>query len=240
MSSYQVTLIRKEEVAVKTYAFHWEKPEGFEYKAGQYVDWTLLNPTDKDEWSAKHSFTIASAPFEKELIFTTRMRDSAFKHDLDALRPGDKISMEGPNGDFVLHEDASIPAVFLTGGIGSTPVRSILLQAGHDQLKHQITVFYSNRTPQDAAFMDLFMSLSKLNPNFLIVPTVTEINKIGPDWKGEIGTINVTMLEKHLEDIKSPIYYLDGPPEMVKGMLQVISDAGIDFDKVRTEDFEGY
>lgn len=88
--------------------------------------------------------------------------------------------------------------------------------------------------------MDLFMSLSKLNPNFLIVPTVTEINKIGPDWKGEIGTINVTMLEKHLEDIKSPIYYLDGPPEMVKGMLQVISDAGIDFDKVRTEDFEGY
>lgn len=78
-------LIRREEVAEGTIAFHFEKPSGFAFKAGQSADVTLIDPPDTDAKGNTRTFSIASPPFEDELVFTTRMRDTAFKRSLKTV-----------------------------------------------------------------------------------------------------------------------------------------------------------
>src|SRR5580704_6423939 len=79
MADLKSKLIRREEVAEGTMAFHFEKPSGFTFKAGQSADVTLVDPPDTDAEGNTRTFSIASPPFENELVFTTRMRDTAFK-----------------------------------------------------------------------------------------------------------------------------------------------------------------
>jgi Na+-transporting NADH:ubiquinone oxidoreductase subunit NqrF len=100
------------------------------------ADFTLTNPPQTDAEGNTRSFSLACAPFEDDLIITTRMRDTAFKHSLKLIDLGTELDLEAPWGELTLHKDTSIPAVFLTGGIGITPVRSIVLQATHDKLAH--------------------------------------------------------------------------------------------------------
>lgn len=240
MPLYKVKLTEKREVADGTMAFHFEMPQGFAYKAGQFADCTLINPTETDAEGNTRAFSFASAPYEDELMFATRMRDTAFKRVLKAMEPGTELSLNAPHGSFTLHDDICFPAVFLTGGIGVTPVRSIVLQAMHDNLPHRILVFYSNRGPEDAAFLDELMECQDSNPNYTFVGTMTEMEKSSREWNGETGFISKAMLLKFISDMTLPIFYIDGPPAMVKAMRQLLSEAGVDKGNIRTEEFSGY
>lgn len=240
MPVYKVKLTEKREVADGTMAFHFEKPEGFVYKAGQFAECTLINPAETDAEGNARPFSLASAPYEDELMFATRMRDTAFKRVLKTMEPGMELSLDAPHGSFTLHDDMCFPAVFLTGGIGVTPVRSIVLQAMHDNLPHRILVFYSNRGPEDAAFLDELMKCQDSNPNYTFVGTMTEMEKSSREWHGETGYITKAMLLKFISDMTLPIFYIDGPPAMVKAMRQLLSEAGVDKGNIRTEEFSGY
>ncbi len=221
-------------------AFHFEKPEGFAYRAGQFADLTLVNPSETDAEGNTRGFSLASAPYEGDLMVATRMRDTAFKRVLKTMEIGSELSLDAPYGSFTLHDDASIPAVFLSGGIGVTPVRSIVLQAAHDKLPHKIFLFDSNRRPEYAAFLDEMMEAQKENPNFTFVGTMTEMEKSGEEWSGETGFITKTMLVKSVADLSLPIFYLSGPQAMVAAMRKALDEAGVKDDKIRTEEFTGY
>ena len=240
MPIYKTRLQRTEEIAAGTMAFHFEKPEGFTFKAGQFGDFTLINPTETDAEGNIRGFSLASAPYEGDLMFATRMRDTAFKRVLKTMETGTEVSLDAPYGSFTLHNNAKTPAVFLTGGIGVTPVRSIVLQAAHDNLSHKIFLFYSNRRPEDAAFLDELMEAQQKNPNYRFVGTMTEMEKSELKWDGETGYINKTMLEKHIGDLTLPIYYVAGPASMVAAMRKTLNEAGVDDDNIRTEEFSGY
>src|SRR6187401_3028905 len=127
MPKYKTELKRREEIADSTMAFHFEKPSGFDYKAGQFADYSLVDPSETDAEGNIRGFSLASAPYENDLMFTTRMRDTAFKRSLRSMKIGTEIILDGPYGSFTLHNDSRKAAVFLTGGIGITPVRSIVL-----------------------------------------------------------------------------------------------------------------
>lgn len=240
MSSYKVKLKSKREIAEGTMAFHFEKPEGFTYKAGQSADWTLIDPDETDAEGNTRPFSLASAPYESDLMLATRMRDTAFKRVLKNMEPGAELLFKAPFGSFTLHNNAAIPAVFLTGGIGVTVVRSIILQAMHDKVPHRIFVFYSNRRPEDAAFLDELTQSQAENPNFTFVATMTGMEKSNREWHGETGYIDKAMLLKSIDDLMLPIYYLDGPPTMVSAMRKLLNEAGVNDDNIRTEEFPGY
>ena len=231
-----VKLIKKEEVANETMAFHFEKPEGFTFKAGQFGDFTLLNPSETDEEGNVRGFSLAHAPYEDDLMIATRMRDTAFKRVLRNLPIGTELKLDAPYGNFVLHKTETTPAVFLTGGIGITPVRSIIAQATRDKLPHKITLFYSNKTPEDTAFLQDLQSFAKENPNFTFVPVMTR----DETWQGEKGHITKEILTKCVPDLTTPIYYLSGPASMVATMRQILTDAQVNEDNIRTEEFSGY
>ncbi len=239
-SAHTIPLTKQEEIAEGTMAFHFAKPADFQFRPGQSIDLTLLNPPETDGEGNTRAFSIASAPFEGDLMIATRMRDTAFKRVLRNAAPGLAVKMEGPSGSFVLHRKAGKPAVFLAGGIGITPFRSIIRQATHDHAPHQMYLFYSNRRPEDAAFLDVLSETAKQNPNFHLVATMTEMDKSRREWKGATGFLNRDMLAKHLPALQGPIYYLAGPPAMVTAMRRLLTEAGVDEDDIRTEEFFGY
>ena len=243
-AGYVVTLSSRREVAVRTFAFEVTRPEGFQFKAGQTVDLTWINPPETDTEGNTRTFSIASAPEEPQLLFATRLRDTAFKRVLERTALGTALHMEGPFGNLTLHNNASRPAVLIAGGIGITPFRSIVRRAAYKKLPHKILLFYANTSPENAAFLEELAAIEKDNPNFSFIPTIDEPS---PSWQGETGRISAEMLTKHLKGIASPeyyvagpIYYVAGPPAMVTAVRAALSNAGIDDDDVRSEEFAGY
>ncbi len=240
MSIHMVKLTQREEVADRTMAFHFEKPEGFLYKAGQFADFTLIDPPQTDAEGNIRGFSLASAPYEKDLKITTRLRDTAFKRVMKELPYGTQLKMDAPYGSFTLHNNAAIPAVFLTGGIGITVVRSILLEAIHKAVPRRIALFYANRRPEDAAFLEELRTVAAQNPHFTFVPTMTKMEHSRNTWTGETGYITKAMLERYIDDLTAPIYYSTGPATLVAAMRKTLNEAGVDDDNIRTEEFTGY
>jgi ferredoxin-NADP reductase len=239
-----VTLASRREVAVRTLEFEITRPGGFQFKAGQTVDLTWINPPETDSEGHTRTFSIASAPDDPQLLFATRLRDTAFKRILESAPLGAALRMEGPFGNLTLHNNASRPAILIAGGIGITPFRSMVRRAAHEKLPHRILLFYANKSTESAAFLEEFEAIRKDNPNFTFIPTM---GNPSPSWHGETGRISAEMLIRHLNSTASPnvhaaspIYYVAGPPAMVTGIRSVLSNAGIDDDDVRSEEFSGY
>ena len=136
-TGYGSKLLSWIEVAEGTMAFRFEKPPGWTFKAGQYLDMTLLDPSETDSEGNVRSFSIASAPHEETLMVATRMRDTAFKRVMRTMPLGTVVKIEGPSGDLILQNDFTRAAVFLAGGIGITPFRSIVHWAAKDKLPDQ-------------------------------------------------------------------------------------------------------
>ena len=232
-----VKLIRKETVAEGTMAFHFSKPQGFEFRAGQFADFTLIDPPETDEEGNTRGFSLVQAPFEPDLVASTRMRDTAFKRVLKDMPIGTELKLDAPYGDFTLHKTESTPAVFIIGGIGVTPVRSMVAQATHDKTQHKLTLLHASRTPALLPFRSDFESLAKENPNFTYVMTVDSPTD---GWNGERGQVTAEMLKRHVPDLNKPIYYLSGPEGMVKAMRNLLVGLEVNEDNIRTEEFTGY
>ncbi len=232
-----MTLAEKEEVASGTMAFHFKKPEGFEFKAGQFAKFELADPIETDKEGKERIFSLAHAPYEKELVIATRMRDTAFKRGLKSLPVGGQIKMSGPYGSFGLHEGTA-PAVFLTGGIGITPVRSMIAQAMQEKRAGKIILIYANRTPQEGVFLGDLQALAEGNPKFTFVPVMTAAGE--QSWNGEKGHINREMLGRYVKDLTEPIYYLSGPAGMVGAMRELLEQEKVRPEKIKAEEFSGY
>jgi len=239
-TGYGSKLLSLIEVAEGTMAFRFEKPPGWTFKAGQYLDMTLLDPSETDSEGNVRSFSIASAPHEESLMVATRMRDTAFKRVMRTMPLGTVVKIEGPSGDLILQNDFTRAAVFLAGGIGITPFRSIVHCAAKEKLPNRIVLFYSNRRPEDAPFLAELQSLERDNPKYELIASMTEMEKSHRPWNGETGLINQEMLGRHLKGAADPIYYIAGPPAMVKGLREMLNKAGINDDDIRAEEFGGY
>lgn len=239
-SAHLVKLTQRFFVAERTLALRFEKPSGFGFVPGQAIDVTLQHPSETDAEGDTRYFSIASAPHEDFLMVATRLRDTAFKRQLSGLALGAEVRISEPSGNLRLHNKTSHAAVFLIGGIGITPVRSILLRAAHDKLAHRIYLFYANHRPEDSAFLDELTRLQDANPNYKLIATMTDMTKSARAWTGETGRFSSELLKKHLGDAADPIYYVVGPPGMVNGARALLNQAGIDDDNIRAEDFGGY
>lgn len=242
--AYEVALKGKKQIAEGTVAFFFEKPKEFNFRAGQHVRMTLINPPETDNEGDSRFFSVASTPQEKDLVIAMRMRDTAFKRVIKNMQIGDKVKIEmrldNPHGSFTLHDDTSKPAVFIVGGIGIVPAFSMIKDAIERKLPHKIFLFYSNRRPEDAPFLAELESLAKQHPSFKLIATMTESEKSAKPWRGETAHLDRPMLEKYVADLQSPIYYVAGLPEMVSAMKILLTDAGINEDNIRAEEFTGF
>ena len=240
MTTHELKLRQRDDVAEGTMAFHFDKPPGFAFKPGQAIDLVLPGDPAGDAQAVRHTFSLVSAPFQDELTVATRMRDSTYKRTLKSLALGASVQIEGPFGSLTLHKDRARAAVFIAGGIGITPFMSILRQAAKDQLPQHLSLLYSNRRPEDSAFLAELDQLQGLNSRFRLVATMTEMAKSGRPWQGETRLIDADLVKSVGARLPAPIYYLAGPPAMVDAIRKTLDSAGIDDDDVRSEEFYGY
>jgi ferredoxin-NADP reductase len=240
MPKYETTLASSETVAEGTMAFHFVKPAGFKFIAGQSMNVSLIDPPETDAKGNARTFSIVSAPHEAELVIATRMRDTAFKRTLKAMPAGGRVALRGPAGLFTLDPADSRPAVFLAGGIGVTPFLSMLREAAHSRLARDLWLFYSNRRPEDAPFLDELSALPTRNPRCRFVGTMVEMEKSGRPWRGETGFLDRVMLERHLKDLAANVYYVAGPPGLVEAMQKMLLEAGVAEEAIHTDEFFGY
>jgi len=221
-------------------AFHFAKPAGFTARAGQSLLIRLIDPPETDAEGDARTFTVASAPCEPDLMIATRMRDTAFKRVLKTIPLGTRVNIDGPDGQMVLPENPTGPAVFLAGGIGITPFRAMLVQAARDRWPKSIYLFYSHRRPEDTAFLRALQELQETNRNYHVITTMTEAHKSRMGWSGETTLIRRDLLARHVPDLSTPIYYFAGPPAMTAALRKMLEDIGIDEQAMRYEEFYGY
>ncbi len=221
-----------------TASFRFVRPADYQYTAGQWFILTIPGPNGP---LTKH-FTHSSAPTEPYLEFTTRLTGSKYKTALEQLPLGSEVEIEGPFGSFTLRPGLQRVA-FLTGGIGVTPVRSILRhQADHAASgiappDVDIVVVYGNEALGTITFRDELSELAEALPRLEVVHVLSDA---GDDWKGWRGHVRGEILDAELAEPDRWTYYVSGPPGMVQAMREMLRARGIPRAQMVLENFEGY
>jgi ferredoxin-NADP reductase len=220
-----LTLIEKEHLIDNVWAFRF-KPEGsFTWTAGQYVRVELLH-NDPDKEGTKRWFTNSAAPFEGIMQITTRVTESTFKQALSKLEPGDELQLiESPEGDFVW-QDTDLPMVFVAGGIGITPFRSILKQRVHDGLPLNVMVVYGSRTPE-VPFKDELTAWMSTHAEFSVRYVVGE-------------PLSAEKLAEVVPTLNQSLVYVSGPEPMVEALGEDLKKHGLPEAQFKQDAFPNY
>ncbi|MCI4371418.1 MAG: FAD-dependent oxidoreductase [Thermoplasmata archaeon] len=227
---------REAALQTKTFLFRTEGLIGAE--AGQYLMVKLDVPADSRRGS--RSFTMANAPGEGRVMITTRVRStSPFKQAFASLRLGDRIPAKGPFGKFTLHA-GDAPALFLAGGIGVTPFRSMVRHALDERRSVRMALLTSDWTPESIPFREELDSWARAQTSFQIARTVTRLANSRDEWSGHVGRIDAAWIRQHLEPSESTIAYVAGSPSFVAGMRSLLASLGFPEERIRFEQFIGY
>lgn len=214
-------------------SFHFAPEKPIDYVPGQFVDLSL--PLDgPDKPFTMRQFTLSSSPTEKHLSITTRLDDRSgpFKQALKALAPGDIVDMTDPIGDFVLPIDITRPLIFVAGGIGITPFRSMLAWLADKEEKRLIKLMYAVRTEDDIIFLDDFQSAGQ---HATIV-----VEKPSASWGGERGHLTADIILGVEHPTADSLVYLSGPDAMITALADDLRARGLRPDQLVTDLFTGY
>lgn len=206
--------------------------ENIDFKPGQY----LMVGLDTKDGDSIRPLSIAASPTEDFIMFSTKTGESPWKKVYSSLKEGDKVKVTGPMGAFVLKEDAQ-NIVFLGGGIGITPFRSMIKYATDKKLPIKMTLLYSNRIPVEICYKDEWQLLEKQNPSLKVVNTITDETS---NWNGRKGRINEQMIKEFCDDLQNTLFYTCGPPAMVDAMLSLLKSMNVPQQNIRREVFTGY
>lgn len=209
-----------------------------DFEPGQYFFVTLPDIGYQDERGLRRHITVVTSPNERGVLgLCTRLRDTAFKRTLAELPVGADVEVEEPKGTWVLPKETDRPYVFIAGGIGITVFRCMLRYIAEEGLPHRVTLFYSNRDRESAAFLDELAELEGANPRLRVVLTMTD----DPEWEGETRRVDADFLRNHVDgDLGSFVYLIAGPPALVEAMEKVLRETGVPEEQVRPERFSGY
>ncbi len=239
MDFFPITLLRTEEVADRTQAFFFSKPDGFTFLAGQYA--MLRIPADRlveqDVRSGMRPLSIASAPSEAELAFVMREGMTGFKKTMWDLKIGEEISVSSPLGNATIPEGDVRPIAILSGGVGMAPARSMLLEAVSRNDARKFVLFSSNRFMKDIPFQGLLKTI-KL-PDFTYVFTLSAESAPATLAGEERGRISAEMIERYLPEWREALYYVIGAPGFADAMKALLLGIGIAPENIHIDPFAG-
>lgn len=229
----------KQVLGKNVFAFLFDKKSNFSFLSGQYMEWTLPHK-NTDSRGNRRYFTIASSPTEKALMIAVKHYDpsSSYKKTLVGMKKGQRIIASNLSGDFVLPYDLSKPLIFIAGGIGITPFRSMTQYLVDKNLQANIILFYANRTEEEIAFQDTFQKAQ--NHGVKTIYLLTDNSKVPSDWKGETGHLTGQMILEKVEDFKERLIYVSGPQLMVQNIEKMLLNLGISSKNIKTDFFPGY
>lgn len=233
-----LTLTNKEEIAQNTYEFTFLPEKAMPYLAGQYLEWTLPEGRKGDAKGNRRYFTIASSPTEKEIRLGVRMSDapSAFKQTLLRLKVGDTVSAGQLAGDFTLPTNTKKKLVFIAGGIGVTPFRS-MVQYILDTGKRDVVMFYSNKKADEVAYYDILERAREQVGMKTIYALTDDTRSFAGSYN---GMISPEIIKKEVPDYRERTFYISGPRGMVLAFEAALKDLGIKQTRIKTDYFPGF
>jgi ferredoxin-NADP reductase len=235
----QAKIKTKREVAKGTLMVTFELlGEEIDWTPGEYFWVELLDPPYDDEKGPRRHITVVTSPTEGGALgLATRLRDSAFKKSLAELPEGAPVDVEQPKGSFLLPEDTSKDYVFIAGGIGITPFRSMLRYIADKGLDYKVTLIYSNRDRESTAFLDELEELERAIPGMRLVCTMTQDDT----WDGDTRMLDADVVKDILgADLESFQFMIAGPPQMAKSVQDSLLEAGLSEEQVAADSFSGY
>jgi ferredoxin-NADP reductase len=225
------------EVAQGTLLALFEVDDYPDYRPGAYFWVELPDRGHHDEKGLRRHITLVTSPTEKGVVgLATRLRDSAFKRTLAELQPGDEVQVEEPKGSFLLPEDNDVDYVFVAGGIGITPFRSMLRYVADTGEPYRVTLVYSNRDRSSTPFLDELAELEQRVPGLRVVPTMTDDEA----WEGERRRVDPAMLADVLGGLEGRRFLVAGPPDMAEGVAASLRESGVPEERVLADRFSGY
>lgn len=230
METYPTTLVDRTDWGEDAVALRFERPPGYEFIAGQYA---VLTPGAQGGIHGK-PLTIASAPGDGWLEFTTRLSDSEFKRALAAMGPGSAARVSAPAGRLSLPNDVT-RFVFLVGGVGITPARSMLRDAIASGRDTDTVLFYGNRSEGCVPYRAELDDMAAHG-----VRVVHVLERPAEGWSGETGFITADLVRRHVTPAPGIRWIVAGPPVMVEAMERVLDDLGIPAEERMVERFSGY
>lgn len=227
------------EIANSTYDFVFESSEPLKFRPGQYLEWTLGH-YHPDNRGVRRYFTIASSPTEPEIRMGVKFYQapSSFKKALGALYMGDSIVASHLAGDFTMPKDPKQKIVFIAGGIGVTPFRSMIKYLVDTNEKRDIVLLYSNKTVADVAYRDIFEK-AETQLGIKTIYTIDSPEKDMPVWCCG-GRITSQMISEDVPDYKERIFYISGPQSMVNAFKNILTSMGVKKNRIKTDFFPGF
>jgi len=229
-----VTFDHTEDIAenIKTFWFKPEKP--IQYVAGQFTEIYLPHP-NADNRGQRRWFTVSSSPTDDMVSITTKFtkeHGSSFKQVLAQLQPGTPLKLADPMGDFVLPKDPTIPLVFVAGGIGVTPLHSMVKYLSDTKQQRTIHLIYAVTHLMELAFEPLFKEYCA---------QLTIVVKEAPaSYRGETGSLDADRILNYAPDDGKALYYLSGPEPMVEAFTKGLKQKGVNKHRIVTDYFPGY
>lgn len=228
-----ITFHHKQNESSSILTFYFSTTKAMSFIPGQFVELTI--PHEKpDGRGTKRWFTIASSPNSTLIGITTRIVSdaSSFKLALQALNPGDTVSMSEPMGDFVLPMDREIPLLFVAGGIGITPFHSIAQWLAENNEQRTIRLLHAITTEDDLIFTDTFQ-----RAGILMTPFVSEPS---PAWGGERGQLTAHYIKRVAESQPNTLIYIAGPERMTENLTKDLLKLDTEKHTIVTDYFPGY
>ncbi len=213
-------------------SIRFTKPQEFNYMPGQHIFITL----GSDPGQMTKHFTISSSPTESFLEITKRLTGHPFANALARLKKGDKVSILGPYGNFTFQGEYEKVGM-LSGGIGITPLRSMIKYSIDKDLRANIILLYSSSHENDVAFGDELAEMQKQSDNIKVIKTITRPSSA---WKGVIGRIDAEMVKKFMPDYSEQVFYTSGPQKMVDALVSVLMELKVPEMQIKKEYFPGY
>ncbi|MCL5733806.1 MAG: RnfABCDGE type electron transport complex subunit D [Patescibacteria group bacterium] len=231
---------QKIKIANNEYDFIFNSPQNLKFKPGQYMEWTLAHPRP-DNRGIRRFFTIASSPTENKIRLGIKFYDppSSFKKKLAAFERGDEIVATQLAGDFTLPNNPDKKIIFMAGGIGITPFRSMLKYLIDTNEKRPIIVFYSNKTPGDIAYGGILEEAEEKLGIKTIYSLTGEETAPMPRYNIR-GRLTPQIISKEVPDYKERIFYISGPPSMVNQFSGILKKMGIPKRKIKIDFFPGF
>ncbi len=216
---------------VKTSEFQLSEP--VTPKPGQCCTFFLLKEDGK--YGEGRVYSLSSSPLWRDKVAITYRMTPNFPTKLQSLKPGDKMGLFGPYGNFVFN-DSLKNVVFLAGGVGVTPLLAMIKHVDENNLPIQMTLIHSGRTVQTVPFLEYFKDLGKRRPDFKYVLDLTRSDESAP-WAGllEKGYMTEEIIRKHVPNPESQMYFMCGPPNYTQGAFAVLKSMGVPAENIKFE-----
>lgn len=219
--------------------FVFSHNKAFTFRAGQYMEWTLDNVGYNIKGNRRY-FTIASSPTESDIRLALRVQEpvSAFKKELLARGIGEHVYASHLSGDFTLPPHKNQKMVFIAGGIGITPFRSMIAEMVDTHDNRDVILIYAGRSVRDIVYTDVFEKAHR-EINVKTTYVVESDERVPEHWNGYRGRITDTVIHNTVADYSERIFYISGSHAFVSQMRKILSAMGVPRSRIKTDYFPG-